>query len=35
LYIAEVLGVEVVKFVNVKAAQIPELPVEDESESEI
>jgi len=33
LYIAEVLGVEVVKFVDVKAVQ--ELPSEEESESKI
>jgi hypothetical protein len=34
-YIAQVLGVEVVEFVDVKSAQVPEVPSEDVSESEI
>ena len=34
-YIAQVLGVEVVEFVDVKTAQVPEVPSEDVSESEI
>jgi hypothetical protein len=34
-YIAQVLGVEVVEFVDVKAVQVQEIPSEDVSENEI
>jgi hypothetical protein len=33
-YIAQVLGVEVVKFVDVKAAQVPEIPSPEQSQED-